>query len=307
MLGLWISHADYQKYVVGKLMSYAVFDPHALLEYEDVISKLYILFMNRIYRLDERPRVKPKKRKPKKKYGKGEKMPPKHKGVVAKLVARILKGRRQDKRPESVLQRIFARVSVDVSLDMGLVSRVATVSGDGTCLHTGASPYGRKTCGYKPSLPQSVGIDQSGVPLCPAGRGMIYWGAFKDGGKTRIKRRCPRKAGKSELCDVCKGCSDSHYGRVIYTRRDDIRIFTRIPRGTPLWKRKMKERAAAERVNNRILNHYGLEHTKQRGKKRISFFVTIAAVNIHLDAQLAKLKADKSFDFKGTFGFDKAS
>jgi len=52
----------------------------------------------------------------------------------------------------------------------------------------------------------------------------------------------------------------------------------------------MKERTAAERVNNRILHHYGLENSKVRGKKRISFLATLDAFNIHLDAQLAKLK-----------------
>jgi len=59
----------------------------------------------------------------------------------------------------------------------------------------------------------------------------------------------------------------------------------------------MNERTAAERVNNRILNHYGIENSRTRGKKRISFFTTIAGFNIHLDAQLAKLKSDKLFDF----------
>jgi len=63
----------------------------------------------------------------------------------------------------------------------------------------------------------------------------------------------------------------------------------------------MKERTAAERVNNRILHHYGLESSKVRGKKRISFFATVAGFNVHLDAQLAKLKASGLFDFCSTF------
>jgi hypothetical protein len=64
----------------------------------------------------------------------------------------------------------------------------------------------------------------------------------------------------------------------------------------------MNERTAAERVNNRILHHYGLEKSKMRGKKRISFLATIAAFNIHLDAQLAKLKSTGCFDFCAIFG-----
>jgi len=64
----------------------------------------------------------------------------------------------------------------------------------------------------------------------------------------------------------------------------------------------MNERTAAERVNNRILHHYGLENSKVRGKKRISFFATVAAFNIHLDAQIAKLKSMGAFHFGSIFG-----
>lgn len=64
----------------------------------------------------------------------------------------------------------------------------------------------------------------------------------------------------------------------------------------------MNERTVAERVNNRILNHYGIENSKSRGKKRISFLVTVAAFNVHLDAQLKKLKSNNLFDFEKIFG-----
>jgi len=42
-----------------------------------------------------------------------------------------------------------------------------------------------------------------------------------------------------------------------------------------------------------------MEHTRQRGKKRISFFTTIAMANVHLDAQVFKLKYDGLFSFEG--------
>jgi hypothetical protein len=377
-------------------------------------------FINRIYKLDERPRAKFKKRKPKKKYGKGEKMPPKHPNVVARLVERILSGRRFDSRPELVLQTIFARTCVDTSRKLGLLGDVITMSGDGTCMHTGASPAGRKTCqcsasgnyhcdcsrkfsdpnaswgwdshneryiygytgyflssydkqtntdlpiyirlvdakrhdsvsavvaiaefrdmhpdivindflsdsasdnhatyelleawninaiialngkrGRKSTLP-SIELNDDGVPICPAGHPMIYWGTFTEKSRPRNKWRCPRVLQKTEACEACSSCSDSSYGRVVYTKpKWDIRIFTKIPRGTAEWKLKMNERTAAERVNNRILNHFGMEHTRQRGKKRISFFTTIAAINIHLDAQLAKLKSEGTLDFEGAVG-----
>ena len=375
----------------------------------------YYDFMSRIVKIDERPRVKPKKRKPKKKYGKN-KMPHKRKGTVQLLVDRILQGRRFNRRPERLLQEIFAKVCVQPSIDLGLVPKSVSISGDGTCIKTGASPFGRKTCnctdfncdcprrfsdpnatcgwdshneryfyGYTgyfistynrtekldlplylrivdatrhdsisavvalaefrdiyPDLtvdtfisdsasdnyatyqlldkwginavialnktndgnrvfPQCV-VNNNGVPVCPGGHEMVRAG-FCGSDRCRIKWRCPFVLGKCDISKACLDCSDSAYGRVVYTKPEwDLRLFSRIPRGSALWKSKMKERTAAERVNNRILHHYGLENSKTRGKKRISFFATLAAFNVHLDAQLTKLKSVGSFDFSRIFG-----
>jgi len=379
----------------------------------------YYDFINRIFKLEEKSRYKPKKRKPKKKYGK-EKMPPKNPGIVLKLVKRILKGRRFNNRPELLLQEIFAKVCVQPSVDLGLVPRAVSVSGDGTCVETGASHYGRRTCGCadffcdcprkfsdpnatwgwdshneryfygytgyfistynsteKLDLPlylrfvganrhdsvsavvalaefrdlypnlsvdtfisdsasdnyatyqllDAWGIDAvialnktnqgnltypecvvngDGVPVCPAGCKMVNWG-INANDRARRKWRCPFVLGKCDIHKACLDCSDSLYGRVVYTKAEwDLRIFTKIIRGSDLWKSKMKERTAAERVNNRILHHYGLEAARTRGKKRISFFGTIAAFNIHLDAQLAKLKANGQFNFDSIFGLNLA-
>ena len=486
LLGSWQSHADYQQQTAAALSTIAKFDPAALLEYEDSISKLYILnldalrpivaplysktgrpsvnqpeifrslvmmddlkhsldewveklsknrvlriacgfpgklpgiasyydFISRIVKLDEKPRVKHKKRKPKKKYGKN-KMPHKRQGIVQKMVDWMLKGRRFNNRPERLLQEIFAKVCVQPSIDLGLVPHNVSASGDGTCISTGASPYGRKTCGCadffcdcprrfsdpnatwgwdshneryfygytgyfistynrteKLDLPLYLRIvdakrhdsisavvalaefrdiypdlkvdtfisdsasdnyatyqllnewdinavialnktnkgnkkfpncvvNDDGVPVCPAGHEMARAG-FCGKDRCRIKWRCPLALGKCEISKPCLDCSDSAYGRVVYTKPDwDLRLFSRIPRGSAQWKSKMKERTAAERVNNRILHHYGLENSKMRGKKRIAFLATIAAFNVHLDAQLAKLKATGAFAFDAIFG-----
>jgi hypothetical protein len=374
----------------------------------------YYDFINRIIKLEENPRVKPKKRKPKKKYGKN-KMPHKRNGIVQKLVDRILKGRRFNNRPERLLQEIFAKVCVQPSIDLGLVPNTVSISGDGTCIKTGASPCGRKTCecvdffcdcprrfsdpnatwgwdshneryfyGYTgyfistynrtekldlplylrivdakrhdsisavvalaefrdiyPNLSVDTFISDSasdnyatyqllnewdinavialnktntgnkkfkdcvvnnvGVPICPGGHEMVRDG-FCGKDRCRIKWRCPLALGKCDVCKACLDCSDSAYGRVVYTKPDwDLRLFSRIPRGSVQWKSKMKERTAAERVNNRILHHYGLENSKVRGKKRIAFFATVAAFNVHLDAQLAKLKSTGAFVFDAIF------
>lgn len=114
----------------------------------------YYDFINRIVPLDDSPIIRQFKSKPQKKLKKGEKLPPKNKNVVRKLVNHVISDEKQflrhlSRRPERFLQRIFARAAVDASLDMGLISRSVSVSGDGTCVETGASSYGKKVCNCK--------------------------------------------------------------------------------------------------------------------------------------------------------------
>ena len=380
----------------------------------------YYDFINRLIKLDEKPRRKPKKRKPRKNPGKNKKLPPKRPGTVKRLVKEILKGRRLNNRPERLLQEIFAVVAVKPSFDLGLIGHSVSISGDGTCIKTGASPYGVKICvckdfrcpcprrfsdpnanwgwdshneqyfyGYTgyfistynrtekldlplylrlvdakrhdsvsavvalaefrdlyPSLTvenfisdsasdnyatyellddwrinavialnrinkgnfkysEHLTADENGIPVCPGGHKMIYRG-FCGGDRCRLKFRCPKACGKP--CVNCVGCSHTPYGRTVYTKPEwDLGLFTKIPRGTPKWKALFNERTAAERVNNRILNHYGIEYSHVRGKKRISFLSTIAGFNIHLDAQLAKLTSLGLFDFVAIIGLRAAA
>ena len=372
----------------------------------------YYDFMNRIVPLEERPITKEFKPKPKEKLGKNVKLPPKNPNITSKLVNFAINDekqflRRLSGRPGCILNQIFASVAVNASIEMGVVSQNVDISGDGTCIETGASHYGKKICdcnkngiykcdcprrfsdpnatwgwdssngywfyGYTgyfisthnkalktdlplylrfveasrhdsvsaivslaefrelhPNLhintfisdsasdnyatyellahwdidavialnpknkgnskyPPALDIDEHGCPICPGGRKMIYDG-FCGKDRCRFKWRCPRVAKGAEPCDACNSCSPSAYGRVIYTKPDwDLRLFTRIPRGTDTWKDKMRQRTAAERVNNRILNDYGIQSGRVRGKKRIEFMTTLAAINVHLDAQLKYL------------------
>lgn len=372
-------------------------------------------FINRVFPLDEAPATKETKKKPRKKLKKGEKLPAKNPGIVAKLVEKATSGRFLSKRPERLLQKIFADVCVKLSITLGLVATTLAISGDGTCIPTGASPYGQKICqcresgqyhcdcprrfsdphatwgwdshlqqyfygytGYflstynkekKLDLPlliriveakrhdsvsaivvltefrelypdlhmdtfisdsasdnyatyellhhwdisavialnstnkanrkfsAPISVNEQGVPICPASHPMVYSG-FCGKDRCRVKWRCPLVLGKVPEVEACKTCSPSPYGRTIYTKPEwDLLLYCRIPRGTKAWRDKMKQRTAAERVNNRIMNHYGMEDTKHRGKKRISFFTTMAPFNIHLDAQVDALQSSKIFDW----------
>jgi len=187
MLGKWLSHKEYQKNVVSEFSDLARLNPHALLEYQNDIPRVFILnldllkpiiepfysttgrpsnlqpeifrsfilmnslgytldkwlvklknnyvlrvliggvvpslgshydFINRIYTLDEKPLHKPKKRKPLKKIGKNKKLPNRRSGIVGRLVAGILKGKKFNCNAESVLHKIFAEVCVKSSIDL---------------------------------------------------------------------------------------------------------------------------------------------------------------------------------------------
>jgi hypothetical protein len=376
----------------------------------------YYDFINRLYRLEDRPDMKKFERKPTEKRKKGEKIPPKHPEIVGKLVDKIITQDRLFNNPaECNLQEIFAKVVVDESVKMGLISPTPDLSGDGTCVETGASHHGVKTCkckdfkcgcprrfsdpnatwgwdsheehyfyGYTayflsyynkslktdlplylrfvsaarhdsvsavvslaefiklhPNLkinsfisdsaidnyatyemldyldiialialnpkntgnftyPPHISVTDSGVPVCPSEHEMVHWGYCPQ--KHAVKWRCPLILGKAACSQTCNSCSPSAYGRTIYTKPEwDLRLFTRIPRGSDSWKKLFNQRTASERINNRILNDYGLKDTHSRGKKRISFFGFIAAVNVHLDAWLSVCSSDISSLFSRIF------
>lgn len=85
-------------------------------------------------------------RKPTKKLKQNEKMPEKKKKRTTQIAHLIRKGNFALNRPERFLQRIFKLVSVDASVAAALLSHELTLSGDGTCVYTGASNYGQKVC-----------------------------------------------------------------------------------------------------------------------------------------------------------------
>lgn len=85
-------------------------------------------------------------RKPTKKLKKSEKMPEKKKKRTTQVAKLIRKGKFALNRPERFLQRIFKLISIDSSVAAGLLSHDLIVSGDGTCVYSGASNYGRKVC-----------------------------------------------------------------------------------------------------------------------------------------------------------------
>lgn len=131
------------------------------------------------------------------------------------------------------------------------------------------------------SIPDHITIDKDGTPLCSAGFRMVSWGY--DPSKHAVKWRCPSAVGKIEACSCI--CSESPYGRTVHAKPSwDIRLYTPVPRGTPEYKRIYNNRTSCERINNRILNDYGLHSMRIHTKKHYSFMTMIICICIHLDA-----------------------
>ena len=145
---------------------------------------------------------------------------------------------------------------------------------------------------------QPVKVNDSGIPVCPAGSPMIFWGIQKE--RKRLKWRCPKVAGsklvKSQVC-CSKSCSPSAYGRTVYTKPgNDLRLFTPTPRGSAAWKKTYKMRSSSERSFSRKKKDYNLEQCRVRSLKAWYWRAHFAAMNQHLDAWVKHLAKDQAFD-----------
>jgi len=108
-------------------------------------------FLKRLWISDEnydKPKLLPFKTKPKNKLKKNHKKSEKSSGIVKKLVDKIIEGCSFKRRPERLFQKIFNKISVEKSASFGLLGDInkLNISGDGTCIKTGASSYGIKIC-----------------------------------------------------------------------------------------------------------------------------------------------------------------
>jgi len=131
---------------------------------------------------------------------------------------------------------------------------------------------------------------EEGVPICPAGKPMKRWGFCPD--RLRIKWRCPLAAAKkTPQVTTCpyfgNGCSDSSYGRVIYTYpQENYRLHTLIRRDSLLWQCHQDARSCAERSVKRKKVDFHLLQTRTAGRDRWFFRVMLAAMCQHIDAWL---------------------
>jgi hypothetical protein len=130
-----------------------------------------------------------------------------------------------------------------------------------------------------------IGITEDGVPICQSGLRMTNWGFCKD--RCRIKWRCPvvaTKRYKDFDCSYFNTCTDSEYGRVIFTKPEwDYRIHTPVARNSRLWQSLKNGRSASERSNKRKKYDFLLLFTRTSGRKFWFFRVMLSSMCQHVD------------------------
>jgi hypothetical protein len=131
---------------------------------------------------------------------------------------------------------------------------------------------------------------EQGVPICLAQYPMQRWGFCPD--RLRIKWRCPLAAAqKTPAVTSCphfaNDCSDSPYGRVVYTYPEqNYRLHSLIPRDSLLWQCHANHRSCAERSVKRKKQDFQLLQIRTAGRDRWFFRVMLAAMCQHIVAWL---------------------
>lgn len=131
------------------------------------------------------------------------------------------------------------------------------------------------------STQSDIKISPNGTPICPIGLTMKSNGFDKS--QNRQKWRCPLACGTKNSCE--KPCSEAKYGRTYHTfKKDNLRLFTKTPRGSEKWTLTYKRRTSVERSNKREKIDYSLESGRHRSTKM--WYIRVYGIMMcqHIDA-----------------------
>ena len=143
--------------------------------------------------------------------------------------------------------------------------------------------WNKRTSGSKNPYAAYEHLNEHGIPVCQNGTEMVRDGYDKS--KMATKYRCPFKKGKIDSCPYKEQCSKSDYGRVVKIYdKTNLKLFSPLMYGSDEWKEIYKNRTSTERINNRILNDYGLHASSSWNGSKHFFFMILAGINIHMDA-----------------------
>ena len=131
-------------------------------------------------------------------------------------------------------------------------------------------------------------IDEDRYPVCIKGIKMSRDG--HDNSKKMTKFRCPLKTGKEKSCPYDNICNSTPYGRVVKSP-DSLKdaLYTSVEYHAKRWKKIYNNRTSNERMNNRVLNNYNIQHLTCRNESKCLYFSMMAGINIHLDAWIKQL------------------
>ena len=156
-----------------------------------------------------------------------------------------------------------------------------------------AKPYIARNLRRKKDLK----VSSTGNRICLAGFEILYWGKYKEGGRTRVKFVCPiihsKKFSKEHpFCpwmhpQLVKGTGCFAYTQVL---SEDIR--KQIAYGTPKFKKVYNLRSRSERIFSRLLD-LCTQNPSVRGLRAISNHCTIAHITILLIALTAAKTGNK--------------
>ncbi len=115
--------------------------------------------------------------------------------------------------------------------------------------------------------------------------------------RMRIKWRCPLKAQKhfpnNYVCTALNYCSPSLYGRTVYTYPEqNLRLFTKTPRGSTEWKNTFNKRSGSERTFKRKKTDYNIEAVRVRSHTHWFTRYALTAMCQHIDAWIANDKTN---------------
>ena len=142
------------------------------------------------------------------------------------------------------------------------------------------------------SKASSAHFDASGTPICPVS-GMPFTFLGKSGGKNRSSRFkwvCPGSVqkGSSRVCCCDHPCTDSSYGKCVYTYPDkDFRLYPGLPRATDHWNNLYRHRVAIERTINIFKDSFVLDSGKSHRTVTVKADLFLAGITQLIGVLLA--------------------
>jgi len=145
-------------------------------------------------------------------------------------------------------------------------------------------------------------FDNDGTPLCPRDKTPFTFLCLS-GGKNRSKRfkwvcHKSKKTADSRMCTCENPCTDSSYGRCVYTYPDkNLRLYPGIPRGTEHWDNLYRHRVLIERTIFLLKEPLGAASRKSFSQRTAKADLFLAGITQLIGVLLAKA-INKSHLFK---------